>query len=706
MPDRIEPVHWRLFASLALTLAAAATAIAQSGSTAKPSQDSQQPPTFRTEANFVRVDVYPTQAGKPVLDLRAEDFEVLEDGKPQSIQTFEHVVVSPAGPQSLRSEPNSIGAARQLAANPRNRVFVLFLDTNHVTVEGSWHAREPLIRLIDRVLGPDDLVGVMTPKMSAADMVLARKTEVMASGLRDIWPWGERYTLQRTELEESYAFCFPRPEQADVVAAMIARRRERMSLDSLNELVLYLRNIREERKAIVTVSEGWLLFRPDSKLTELRTDPLSGRTEPIPGPDPISVGPDGRITTRNTRNSSGGEKKSECYAARLYLSMIDNERYFRDIIDEANMGNATFYTVDPRGLPVFDTPIGPGPMVPVAVDARILRNRLSNLRTLADATDGIAVMNNNDLDVGLKRISDDLSSYYLLGYYSTNGKLDGRFHNIKVRVKRSGVDVRARKGYRAATLAEVRTAKAAAPAPAPDWLANVTNAISVLARIRPDSRLSLNLVPVPAANSRAVSTVWIAGELQAVSGTDPWTKGGTVDLDVKAGNSSATARVTLAPAERAFAIPVTLSSPVDSGSLQVRARLTGADPAADSLGGVLTVDVPDGMGQPLLFRRGPATGNRVVPAASFQFSRTERARLEFPVGADVKSGAGRLLDKVGKPLPIPVTVGERTDEQTGQRWLTADIILAPLAAGDYAVELLATTTTREQKVVTALRVVR
>jgi hypothetical protein len=211
---------------------------------------------------------------------------------------------------------------------------------------------------------------------------------------------------------------------------------------------------------------------------------------------------------------------------------------------------------------------------------------------------------------------------------------------------------------------------------------------------------------VPAAGSRAVSTVWIAGELQSTGGTDPWGKGGTVELDVKAGSSSASARVTLAPAERAFAVPLTLSSPVDSGSVQVRARLTGADPAAEGLGGVLTVDVPQAIGQPLVFRRGPSTGNRVLPAASFQFSRTERARLEFPVGADVKAGTGRLLDKAGKPLAIPVTLAERTDEQTGQRWLTAETILAALAPGEYVVELVVTRATLEQKIVTAIRVGR
>ena len=57
-------------------------------------------------------------------------------------------------------------------------------------VESGWHAREPLIRLIDKILGPDDLVGLMTPKMSAADVVFARKTDVIASGLRARWPWG------------------------------------------------------------------------------------------------------------------------------------------------------------------------------------------------------------------------------------------------------------------------------------------------------------------------------------------------------------------------------------------------------------------------------------------------------------------------------------------------------------------------------------
>ena len=70
---------------------------------------------------------------------------------------------------------------------------------------------------------------------------------------------------------------------------------------------------------------------------------------------------------------------------------------------------------------------------------------------LADNTDGRAIVNRNDLAVGMKQIIRDASGYYLLGYNSTQAPTDGKFHEIEVNVKRRGVDVRARKGYWAYT---------------------------------------------------------------------------------------------------------------------------------------------------------------------------------------------------------------------------------------------------------------
>ena len=89
---------------------------------------------------------------------------------------------------------------------------------------------------------------------------------------------------------------------------------------------------------------------------------------------------------------------------------------------------------------------------------------MDTLRTLAENTDGRAIVNRNDLAVGMKQIMRDTSAYYLLGYNSTQAPSDGKFHEIKVRVKRPGVQVRARKGYWALNREEVARATGAAQA--------------------------------------------------------------------------------------------------------------------------------------------------------------------------------------------------------------------------------------------------
>ena len=321
------------------------------------------------------------------------------------------------------------------------------------------------------------------------------------------------------------------------------------------------------------------------------------------------------------------------------------------------------------------------------------------MRTLAENTDGLAVVEGNDLDRGMRRISDDLTSYYLLGYNSTNAKLDGRYRSVKVRVKQPGITVRARQGYRTAVEAEVVAARRAADAPVPEITRATSAAIDWLGRIRPEARFRINVVPA------GKSSVWIAGELQATVGKpDEFAQGGTASLDVSpVGGSSTAARVTLKPGERTFLTRVELPAPVTE--IDVRARLSSTEsgplPVTDSI----RVDVAELAGQPLLFRRGATTGNRLLPAADFRFSRTERLRLEFPATADARPGTGRVLGRSGEPLQVPVAVTERTDEASGLRWIVADITLAPLAVGDYAIEVSIAGTT-EQRILTGIRVTR
>ena len=695
----------RLLTGFVVVCAAAGLITAQ---TQNPSSNAPgQQPRFRTEANFVRVDAYPTKSGNPVLDLQQSEFEVLEDGVPQKIETFEHVVIRPAGPQTERRDPGSQREMLQAAENPRNRVFVIFLDAPHVTVAASHNIQEPLIRLLDRILGPDDLVGIMTPSMDPSQITLGRKTEVMEEQLRRHWPWGVRESILRDEKENQYVACYPpllseRGLESDLARALIARKRERATLEALQDLVRYLQTIREERKAIITVSNGWLLYREDPSLMKLRKDPSTGVEDPIPTGDPITVGPGGRLTTKDPRKTTSGESLEQCNTDRMRLAMMDDDRFFRDILDDANRANATFYPVDPRGLAAFDNSIGPDPPPPPSVDLGMLRTRLESLRVLAVNTDGIAMVNSNDLDKGLKRISDDLTSYYLLGYYSTNTKLDGSFRSIKVRVNRPGVDVRSRRGYRAATPDEAAAARKAAEAPSPDSASVLDVALKNLARIRTDARLRVYAAPMPASR-----LVWVAGELASTYGrADEWAQGATADIQVTAGTTSASSRVTLKPGDRTFITPVSIAVPTELTSIDVQTRLTAADGGGAPVTEGISVSIrPDAL-PALLFRRGPTTGNRQLPAADLRFSRIDRVRVEAPLGSDEKPGDGRVLDRNGQPLPVPVTVSERTDSASGQRWLTADINLAPLAPGDYGIEVGVFRPGTDTRVVTAIRVVR
>ena len=95
-----------------------------------------------------------------------------------------------------------------------------------------------------------------------------------------------------------------------------------------------------------------------------------------------------------------------------------------------------------------------------------------------------------------------------------------------------------------------------------------------------------------------------------------------------------------------------------------------------------------------MWHRGPTTGPRFVQTTATRFQRQERVRLEFATLLDGKPSA-RLVDRVGNPLQVPVTASIRTDEQDPNlRWVVAEVALAPLAPGNYEVELELTASTR------------
>ncbi len=668
-------------------------------------QDQATPqPTFRTDASYVRVDVYPTRNGLPVTDLRKEDFEVLEDKVSQNIDQFEHIVIRSAGPQDSRREPNTVAESRQAAQDPRSRVFVLFLDINHVEMAASRAIRRPLVEALDRLIGQDDLIAVMTPEMSPGDITFARRTTTIEGFLARYW-WGERDRSNfKDPVDDQYALCYPgipRPGESTasdqgIAQEMILRRREKQTLDSLENLVTFLGGVREERKAVIAITDGWRLYGPNAALVR----PISGVVPPGP-----TVGIDPRTgTLTGRRTEPGNPNQNDCERDRFALSQLDDAQLFRTILDEANRANASFYPIDPRGLAVFDENIVPvagvgvginaNPTVGLVEDRARLTARNTSLRTLAEATDGVAVVDTNNLASGLRRIVDDLSSYYLLGYYS-GGKLDGKFHSITVRVKRPGIQVRARRGYLANTAAAASALSNVAAPPSPAAAAAAVEARAVEAAVGSLTTFARELpMRVHAAGGwmpSGAATVWAIAEVGRGAGSEDWVGGGQVDamLVDGSGRTVATARAQIAPGSSSIRLALTASAlaPGDY-QLQIRTKGARASTAANDTMRLALAAAPHATSA-IFYRRGAATANKEVPTADLRFRRSDRLRVEVPTPA-ADAVTARLLDRAGSPMPIPVT-GTIRDDADGSRWQSAEVALAPLAPGDYLVELTAGT---------------
>jgi hypothetical protein len=185
-------------------------------------------------------------------------------------------------------------------------------------------------------------------------------------------------------------------------------------------------------------------------------------------------------------------------------------------------------------------------------------------------------------------------------------------------------------------------------------------------------------------------------------------QGATAAIEAIGGDTSATTAVTLKPGELSFLATIALPA-MSASALEVRVRLASDEGVAEPLSDGVQLDLASPQPKPLMFRRGATTGNRLLPAASPKFSRTERLQLDFPVGPgprDGKPGRGRVLDRGGLATVIPVAVAERTDAGTGQRWISADVALAALSPGDYVVEVVITKESTDERVLTPIRVVR
>ena len=618
----------------------------------QPPTQAQQRPVFRGGTHFVRVDAYPLENGRIIPGLKPEDFEIFEDGKRQQIESFDFIEFPTFTPDAERRNPSSQREGFDLAADPRYRVFAIFVDMTFSQSAGPFkptpnlpHVEQPLVNFLDRIIGPRDLYGFLTSRNSAKDLVLSQKTQTTAEAIQDLW---RASVIDRDEADEVLGQC---PEHYDWLKT---RYRADQTYSTLTELVNQLGSLRQERKNIVFASNLLPRWRPETRALEAFTEPV-----------PKVGGSEGRVVP-DTRITSVSGNPSACRVELQRLATMDFDRRYHRLLEDAKRENVSFYIITPGGLQA----------PPTVAATRAMNAAYDDMRSLADETDGIAVTNTNDLNTGLKRIADDLAAYYLLGYYTTNTNFDGQVRVLKVRHKATGKEIRARRQYRAPSREEIAALAAstsagmarAAAGPSP-----IEVALTVLER---GSR------PFALYTAMAPAQLTVVAELSAASiQAGRWKDGADVEVETVGadGGAMARARGRIEAGNYATTIAVPLTASAHPARVSVRLVATGA-PAADDW-----AKLPEAratfVADPVAYRSSSRSPRR--PVAVFDFARNERIRVEWPVLATLERREVRLLDRSGRALPVDLPLAEDAE----QKQLVLDMALSGLGRGDYLIEL-------------------
>ncbi len=373
--------------------------------------------TFSTTRQLVVEDVIvKSQNGSPVDNLKASDFLVTEDGKPQKISVFEFQKLSeqpePAPPPALQQRKQVATAAPAPAVKPLTaveiapekpgdiryrdkRLMVMFFDMTSMPIQDQMRAQTAALKFLNTQMTASDLMAIMT--FSTDIKVVEDFTDdrdLLAEDIKKLII-GEGQGLDETVSDDSASDTGAAFQQDDTEFNIFNTDRQLAALESAVKMLASL----NEKKALVYFASGM------------------------------------------TRNG------------------LDNQAQLQATINAAIRSNVSFYPIDARGL-VAAAPLGDatkgspgGQAMYSGSSARAgtsnFQGQQETLYTLASDTGGKALLDNNDLSMGLVQAQKDISSYYIIGYYSPNETLDGRFRRVKIALKDKEVAARvARLDYR------------------------------------------------------------------------------------------------------------------------------------------------------------------------------------------------------------------------------------------------------------------
>ena len=404
------------------TLLLAQQLAAQQQLSSIPQQQPAPPQTFRSGTEIVEVDVRVTKDNRFVTNLGRDDFELVEDGAPQKIQSL--VLIQ--GASGATGAAGAGGAGAQGAEGAKGaptakQVWLFLFDTTHLSPGGLTRTRDAVVKFIAEKFREGDVGGVVADGKMANNRLTSVREELRAAAAAVKMPGNTK--SHQLDLRE-----WPRLQDDDEAWLIATGNRE-----DLNTAIV---------RACSEDPDACRRAPPEAQVREKArrlTDESRRRTA---------------LTLRVADALSNGLARIPGSKTVVFLSegfgIHDEEADLQQAVGLAARAGARFYAIDARGLnrgsasseiidqPVASSTVGGRPYVDTNSDAP---------NSLSVDTGGFAIRNENNFGRALDEIQADAGTYYVLGYAPTNPAFDGKYRTISVKVKRDGVKVRARRGY-------------------------------------------------------------------------------------------------------------------------------------------------------------------------------------------------------------------------------------------------------------------
>ena len=378
---------------------------------------SDQDDVVRISTNLVQIDAVVTKDGKPVRDLKAEDFEIYEDGRKQAITSFAYISNLTGAPtSSSRATAGKDGAEVPTGPIQRDvarRTVAIVIDDLGMSAQSMSEARRQVRKFIAEEVQPDDLVAIIRTGGEMGALQQFTNDKRLLNRAIDLLRWNACSRGGVTVLPDAEDMAIGGCGGMTVLSTLKALR---FILNSMAQL-------------------------PGRKSMILMSDDI-----PIRAKEPGPQGAESVLVGSDVRNYGDWLQSLTETAIRSSVVIYSVDTQGLQVTGIRASDAITNRTIVANGGGVGGVPERSAMLGSLSASrSRILSERSEGSQRIAQRTGGFQVRNSNGFQ--LDRILEDQSGYYLLGYRPTEETFNRKFHNIKAKVKRSGMTLRTRYGF-------------------------------------------------------------------------------------------------------------------------------------------------------------------------------------------------------------------------------------------------------------------